>query len=99
MKKLQKKVLTPTTNYDILCTVNEGENLIKKEGGYMKKRNIKWDNICYVLAIPLLIISIIYDMYIMISSASINGMSLAYDLVYLVSLIFIIDYLKGEMNL
>lgn len=64
----------------------------------MKKRSIKWDNICYILAIPLLVISIIYDMYIMISSASINGMSLAYDVVYLVSLIFIIDYLKGEME-
>lgn len=64
----------------------------------MKKRIIKWDNVCYVLSIPLLIISIIYDLYNMISSASINGMSLAYDVVYLVSLVLIINYLKGEME-
>ena len=64
----------------------------------MKKRSIKWDNVCYVLSISLLIISIIYDIYNIISSASINGMSLAYDIVYLVSLVFIINYLKGEME-
>lgn len=64
----------------------------------MKKRSIKWDNVCYVLLVPLLIVSIIYDVYNMISSASINGMNLAYDVVYLVSLMLIIDYLKGEME-
>ena len=59
---------------------------------------IKWDNVCYALVIPLLMIAIIYDIYIMISNTSINVMSLTHDIVYLISLLVIIDYLKGEMK-
>lgn len=59
---------------------------------------IKLDNIYYILLELLLIIVIICDIYTMISSTSINAINLAYDVMYLVSLIFIIDYLKGEMR-
>ena len=64
----------------------------------MKKRSIKYDNICYALLVTLLMISVIYDVYIMISNVSINVMTLTYDVMYLVSLKFTIDYLKGEMR-
>lgn len=59
---------------------------------------IKYDNVCYALLALLLVICIIYDIYNMISDVSINIMTLTYDMVYLVALKCISDYLKGEMK-